>query len=220
MRRQTIKGTRIKGAANPDAEPNFYAMVRPCRKAKIIVCCTHDKYPDLSCYSVVPLCPQPPILEQTNPSSIDSFSSSSTLVSCELGDHDDLRSTASSASSSFVTPVRSNAQKTTQASEKPLLPGCLQKPPRLGTSRAILPASSKGLALLGPPTDICNTPQVPTVPPEVFATEDDDEAVDALLQSFPLDHLLPGTIDQVGHVLLDFLYQQDYSVSWANATPV
>uniref|UniRef100_A0A7S3LBJ8 Uncharacterized protein n=1 Tax=Amphora coffeiformis TaxID=265554 RepID=A0A7S3LBJ8_9STRA len=26
MQRQTIKGTKIKGAANPDAEPNFYAM--------------------------------------------------------------------------------------------------------------------------------------------------------------------------------------------------
>ena len=28
MMRQRIKGTKIKGAANPDLEPNFYAMVR------------------------------------------------------------------------------------------------------------------------------------------------------------------------------------------------
>lgn len=28
MQRQTIKGTKIKAAANPDAEPNFYTMVR------------------------------------------------------------------------------------------------------------------------------------------------------------------------------------------------
>ena len=28
MMRQRIKGTKIKGAASPDAEPDFYAMVR------------------------------------------------------------------------------------------------------------------------------------------------------------------------------------------------